>query len=73
MSLLKTTPLPPGYPWVSGGRYVTLEPRFKGLVIDHQALEELELKNHLKTAVFHQVWLFLVLVLLKVDSGAPNP
>ena len=76
-SLLKTTPPPLGYPWVSGGRYVTLEPRFRGLVLDHQGLEELELKNHPKTAVFDQIWLFLsgflVLVLLKVDGRAPNP
>ena len=76
-SLLKTTPPPPGYPWVSGGRYVTPEPRFRGLVLDHQGLEELELKNHPKTAVFDQIWLFLsgflVLVLLKADGRAPNP
>ena len=76
-SLLKTTPLPPGYPWVSGGRYVTPDPRFRGLVLDHQGLEELELKNHPKTAVFDQIWLFLsgflVLVLLKADGRAPNP
>ena len=76
-SLLKTTPPPPGYPWVSGGQYVTPEPRFSGLVLDHQGLEELELKNHPKTAVFDQIWLFLsvflVLVLLKVDGRAPNP
>ena len=76
-SLLKTTPPPPGYPWVSGGRYVTPDPRFRGLVLDHQGLEELELKNHPKTAVFDQIWLFLsgflVLVLLKVDGRAPNP
>ena len=77
-SLLKTTSLPPEYPLVSGVWYVTPEPRFKGLVIDHQSLEELELKNHPKNAVFfYQIWLFLsgflVLVLLKVGSGAPNP
>ena len=58
-SLLKTTPLPPGYPWVSGGRYMTPESRFSGLVLDHQGLEELELKNHPKSAVFEQIWLFL--------------
>ena len=58
-SLLKTTPPPPGYPWVSRGWYVTPEPRFSGLVLDHQGLEELELKNHTKTAVFDQIWLFL--------------
>ena len=53
-SLLKTTPPLPGYPWVSGGRYVTPEPRFSVLVLDHQGLEELELKNHPKTVVFWQ-------------------
>ena len=62
-SLLKTTPPPQGYPWVSGGRYVTPEPKFSGLVPNHQGLEE--------------IWLFfsgfLVLVLLKVDGRAPNP
>ena len=76
-SLLKATPPPPGYPWVSGVRYVTPELRFSGLVLDHQGLEELELKNHPKTAVFDQIWLFLssflALVLLKVDGRAPNP
>ena len=76
-SLLKATPPPPGYPWVSGVRYVTPEPRFSGLVLDHQGLEELELKNHPKTAVFDQIWLFLssflALVLLKADGRAPNP
>ena len=56
---------------------MTPEPRFSGLVLDHQGLEELELKKHPKTAVFDQIWLFLsgflVLVLLKVDGRAPNP
>ena len=56
---------------------MTPEPRFSGLVLDHQGLEELELKNHPKTAVFDQIWLFLsgflALVLLKVDGRAPNP
>ena len=56
---------------------MTLEPRFSGLVLDHQGLEELELKNHLKTAGFDPIWVFfsdfLVLVLLKVDGRAPNP
>ena len=45
-SSLKTTPPPPGYPWVSEGRYVTQEARFRGFLLDHQGLEELELKNH---------------------------
>ena len=75
--LLKTTPPPPGYPWVSGVQYVTPELRFSDLVLDHQGLEELELKNHPKTAVFDQIWLFLsgflALVLLKVEFRAPNP
>ena len=46
--LLKTTPPPPGYPWVSWGRYVTQEPRFIGLVLDHQLLKEPEPKKTLK-------------------------
>ena len=70
-------PFGPSVPWVSGGRYKTPEPRLSGLVLDHQGLEELKLKNHPKTAVFDQSWLFLsgflVLVLLKVDGQAPNP
>ena len=57
---------------LSGGQYVTPKPRFSGLVLDHQGLEELELKNHPKTTVFDQNWLFLssflVLVLLKADG-----
>ena len=56
---------------------MTPEPRFSGLGLDHQGLEELELKNYPKTALFDQIWLFfmgfLVLVLLKVDGRAPNP
>ena len=53
-SLLKTTPLPPGYPWVSRGQYVTPEPRFRGLVLDHQFSKELEPKNCSKIAKFDQ-------------------
>ena len=75
--LTKNYSITPRVPWVSGGQYVTPEPSFSGLVLDHQSLEELELKNHLKTAVFDQIWLFLsvflVLVLLKFDDRAPNP
>ena len=56
---------------------MTPEPRFGGLVLDHQGLEELELDNIPKTSVFDQIWLFLsgflALVLLKVDGRAPNP
>ena len=76
-SLLKTTPTPQGYPLASGGWYVTPEPRFSGLVLDHQGLEELEPKIHPKTAVFDQIWLFLsgflVLAPLNLDGRAPNP
>ena len=56
---------------------MTQEPTFSVLVLDHQGLEELELKKQPKTAVFDQIWLFLsvffVLVLLKVVGRAPNP
>ena len=38
-SLLKTTPPPPGYPWVSRGQYETPELRFSDLVLDHKGLE----------------------------------
>ena len=58
-SLLKTTPPPPGYPWVSGGRYVTQEPRFNGLVLNHQLLKEPEPKNCSKRAKFDQKQPFL--------------
>ena len=55
---------------------MTPEPRFSGLVLDHQGLEELELKNHPKTAVFDQIWLFLsgflVLVLLRGIVAEPH-
>ena len=55
-ALLKTTPQPQGYPWVSGDCYVTPEPRFSCLVLDHQGLENLNLENHPKTAaVFDQI------------------
>ena len=53
-SLLKTTPMPPGYPWISGGWYETPEPRFRGLVLDHQLLKAPEPKNHSKRAKFDQ-------------------
>ena len=35
VSLLKSTPPPSQYPWVSGGWYVTPEPRSRGLVLAH--------------------------------------
>ena len=76
MSLLKTTPTPPGYPWVSGGQYVTPEPRFRGLVLDHQLLKEPEPKNHSKRAKFDQKQQFLggffAPAPLNLDGRAPN-
>ena len=67
----------PRVPMGIWGQYVTPEPRFSGLVLDHQGLEELELKSHPKNAFFDQIWLFLsgflILVLLKADGRAPNP
>ena len=74
--LLKTTPPPPRYQWVSGGRYVTPEPRFRGLVLDHQLLKEPEPKNHSKRAKFDQkqqfLGGFLALAPLNLDGRAPN-
>ena len=70
-SLLKTTPPPPGLSWVSWGWYMIPEHRFSSLVLNHQGLEELELKNHPKTAVFDQIWLFLsvfLVLVLKADG-----
>ena len=75
-SLLKTTPLPPGYPLVSGDLYVTPEPRFRGLVLDHQLLKEPEPKKHSKTAKFDKklqfLGGFLALPPLNLDGRAPN-
>ena len=76
-SLLKTTPPPPGYLWVPRGRHVTLEPRFRGLVLDHQLLKEPEAKSHSKRAKFDQKQQFLGVLLalapLNLDGRAPNP
>ena len=71
-SLLKTTPLPPGNPWVSRGWYVTPKHRLSGLVLNHQGLQELELKNYPKTAVFDEIWLFLSGFLVLVHSKPQN-
>ena len=74
--LLKTTPPPPGYPWVSGVWYVTPEPRNRGLVLDHQLLKEPEPKNRSKRAKFDQkqqfLGGFLALAPLNLDGRAPN-
>ena len=66
-SLVKTAPLPQGYPWVSGGRYETPELRFSGLVLDHQGLEELELKNPSQNCCF---WSNLALFEWYFGSGS---
>ena len=34
-SLVKTTPPPPGYPWVTGDWKKPPEPEFKGFLLDH--------------------------------------
>ena len=76
MSLSTTTLPQPGYPRVSGGQYVTPEPRFRGLVLDHQLLKEPEPKNRSKRAKFDQkqqfLGGFLVLAPLNLDGRAPN-
>ena len=60
------------------GQYVTPEPRFSGLVLDHQGFQKLELKNSPKIAIFDQIWLFLRLFgsgffkKLMVEHQAPN-
>ena len=68
-SLLKTTPPPPGYPWVYGGRYVAPEPRFRGLVLDHQGFKGPEPK---KTTQKERQFLggLLALAPLNLDSRA---
>ena len=61
-SLLKTTPLFSGYPWISRNREVAQEPRYKDFLLKHQVLEELNLKQHSKTTVFYsstfKIWLW---------------
>ena len=64
--LLKTTPTPPGYPWVSGVGYVTPEPRNRGLVLDHQLLKEPEPKKCSKRQQFLSS--FLALAPLNLDG-----
>ena len=69
--------MPPGYPWVPWGWCVTPEPRFRGLVLDHQLLKAPEPKNCLKRAKFDQkqqfLGGFLALPSLNLDGRAPNP
>ena len=51
-SLQKTTPTPPGCPWVPGGPGIIPEPSFRGLVLDHQVLKKLGLKKLPKNCCF---------------------
>ena len=66
----------PRHTWVSWGCYVTLEPRFRGVVLYHQLLKEPEPKNRSKRAKFdekQQFWGgFLALAPLNLDGRAPN-
>ena len=77
-SLLKTTPPPPGCPWVPGGPEATPEPSFRGLVLDHQVLKQPEAKNLSKTAKFDQkqqfssVFLLWLLKNLMVEHQTPK-
>ena len=58
-SLLKTTPPPPGYPLVYGGRYVTPEPKLRALVLNHQLLKEPEPKKpHTKSEIWSKKAVF---------------
>ena len=54
-SLLKTSLPPSGYPWVFGCRYVTPDPRFRNLVLDHQLLKEPD-PNLIKNSNFRVVF-----------------
>ena len=55
---------------------MTPEPRFRGLVLKHQLLKELEPKNRSKIAKFDQKQQFfagfLALAPLNLDGWAPN-
>ena len=58
------------------GIWMTPEPRFRGLVLKHQLLKELEPKNRSKIAKFDQKQQFfagfLALAPLNLDGRAPN-
>ena len=51
-SFIKTTPPPPGYPWVSGLQEGPPQQRILGLVLDHQVFKGRESKNLLKLTKF---------------------
>ena len=76
-SLLKTTPPPPRYPWVSRGRHGPSLAKCRGLVLDHQVFKGQESKNVSKLTKFKQKCLFLggfgALSPLYFDGRAPNP
>ena len=56
---------------------MTAEPRFRGLVLDHQLLKEQEPKNRSKRAKFDQklqfLGVFLALAPLNFNGRAPKP
>ena len=47
-SFIKTTPPPPGYPWVSGGQEGPPQQRIRGLALDHQNIKDLSPKTSFK-------------------------
>ena len=51
-SFIKTTPPPPGYPWVSGVQEGPPQQRIRGLVLDHQNIKDLEPQNLVKIDIF---------------------
>ena len=56
-SFIKTTPLPPGYPWVSGAQEGPPQPvcpqqRIRSLVLNHQNIKDLEPQNLVKIDIF---------------------
>ena len=76
MSQKGTTSSPSRCPWISRGWETTLEPRFKGLMLDHQVLkgpEPQNLKKMTKIDQKQQFWIdFLAPAPLKLDGSAPN-
>ena len=76
-SFIKTTPPPPGYPWVSRAQEGPPQQRIMGLVLDHQVFKGQEPQNLSKLTKFKQKCLFLggfgALSPLYFDGRAPNP
>ena len=74
-SLLKSTPPPPGYPWVSESQDMTPKPRFRGfssLVINHQLLKNHNQKSAQKDPILIRNRSFWVLAPPNLDDQAPN-